>query len=131
MPGLDTNVLVRWLVQDDDAQTARAQRAIETALTARAPLFVPITVLLELEWVLRSRYRFDKTDVIGTVNALLEAKELTLQSEAAVEQALHWFRQGPAEFADCLHAGLCSHDGAPPLLTFDEGAARLPNTRLI
>lgn len=131
MPGLDTNVLVRWLVQDDDAQTARAQRAIETALTARAPLFVPITVLLELEWVLRSRYRFDKTDVIGTVNALLEAKELTLQSEAAVEQALHWFRQGPAEFADCLNAGLCSHDGAPPLLTFDEGAARLPNTRLI
>ena len=131
MPGLDTNVLVRWLVQDDAAQTARARRALETALAARAPLFVPITVLLELEWVLRSRYRFDKTDVIGTVNALLEAKELTLQSEAAVEQALHWFRQGPAEFADCLHAGLCSHAGAPAMLTFDEGAALLPNTRLI
>ena len=127
MPGLDTNVLVRWLVEDDDEQTARVQSLFESVQANEGTLFVPNTVALELEWVLRSRYQFNKATVLRTFNALLETQELEFQDEAALEKALHSYRQGGAEFADCLHAGQCGAANRLPLLTFDERAARLPN----
>lgn len=126
MPGLDTNVLVRWLVEDDDRQTLRAQKLFEAARSSQAPLFVPVTVMLELEWVLRSRYQFDKAIVLGAFNALLETRELEFQDEAALERAMHLYRSGLAEFADCVHAGICAAAGRAPMWTFDERAARLP-----
>lgn len=131
MPGLDTNVLVRWLIDDDPKQCARARRLIDAARTNETFLFVPVTVVLELEWVLRSRYGLDKTTILQTFNALLETEELAFQSEAAIEQALHLFRQGMAEFADCLHAGLCNAFDQAPLLTFDAKAARLATIQLV
>ena len=131
MPGLDTNVLVRWLVADDDGQTQRAQKLFKSAVSRQAPLFVPSTVMLELEWVLRSRYRFDKNSVLQAFNALLETQELEFQAEDALERALHAYRQGAAEFADCLHAGLCAAADRAPLLTFDEKAARQTGIELI
>jgi predicted nucleic-acid-binding protein len=126
MPGLDTNVLVRWLVEDDDRQTLRAQKLFEAARSSQASLFVPVTVILELEWVLRSRYQFDKATVLGAINALLETQELEFQDEAALERAMHLYRSGLAEFADCVHAGICAAAGRAPMWTFDERAARLP-----
>lgn len=131
MPGLDTNVLVRWLLADDDEQTDQAQRLLASAHTSQTALFVPTTVVMELEWVLRSRYRFDKSSVLSALNALLETRELEFQAEAALEQALHLYRQGTADFADCLHAGLCGAAGQSPLLTFDKKAARLPCIELL
>jgi predicted nucleic-acid-binding protein len=131
MPSLDTNVLVRWLVEDDDRQAARAQGLFESARADQTMLFVPSTVILELEWVLRSRYQFDKATVLGTFNALLETQELEFQDEAALERALHLYRLGAAEFADCLHAGLCASADRARLLTFDERAARLPHVELL
>jgi predicted nucleic-acid-binding protein len=126
MPGFDTNVLVRWLVEDDDRQTLRAQKLFEAARSSQASLFVPVTVMLELEWVLRSRYQFDKATVLGAINALLETQELEFQDEAALERAMHLYRSGLAEFADCVHAGICAAAGRAPMWTFDERAARLP-----
>jgi predicted nucleic-acid-binding protein len=131
MPGLDTNILVRWLVDDDSAHSARVQRLFESALASRTPLFVSSTVMLELEWVLRSRYRFDKAAVLRTFNALLDTQELEFQTEAALERALHLYRQGTAEFADCFHAGQCVAADRAPLLSFDQKAARLPDVRLL
>jgi predicted nucleic-acid-binding protein len=129
MPGLDSSVLVRWLV-DDERQTARAERLFESARTNQTSLFVPTTVALEVEWFLRSCYEFDKAAVLSTLNALLETQELEFQDEAAIEQALHLYRGGPAEFADCLHAGLGIAAACAPLATFDERAARLPQVQL-
>jgi predicted nucleic-acid-binding protein len=126
MPGLDTNVLVRWLVEDDDRQTLRAQKLFEAVRSNQASLFVPVTVMLELEWVLRSRYQFDKATVLGAFNALLETQELEFQDEAALERAMHLYRSGLAEFADCVHAGICAAAGRTPMWSFDERAARLP-----
>lgn len=131
MPSLDTNVLVRWLVEDDDRQAARSQRLFEVARVNETSLFVPITVMLELEWVLRSRYQLDKATVLGTFNALLETQELEFQDEAALERALHLYRLGLAEFADCVHAGICAAAGRTPMLTFDERAARLPGVECL
>lgn len=131
MPGLDTNVLVRWLVADDAAQTARVQTLFDSALAAGSALFVPVTVLLELEWVLRSRFGLAKADVLAAFNGLLEADELSLQFEASVEEALHLYRHSTADFTDCLHAGLCSGAEHAPLLSFDARAARLPTVQLM
>lgn len=131
MPGLDTNVLVRWLVDDDDDQVEQVEALFKSAIAGQTTLFVPSTVMLELEWVLRSRYGFDKEAVLQALNALLESKELEIQAEPALERALHAYRQGPAEFADCLHAGLCGAAGRAPMLTFDTKAARLPDVRLL
>jgi predicted nucleic-acid-binding protein len=125
MAGLDSNVLVRWLVADDEAQTQRARKVFEAAASGGIALFVPSTVALELEWVLRSRYRLDKAVVLQAFTALLETQELEFQAEEALERALHAYRSGGADFADCLHAGLCAGAGRAPLLSFDEKAARL------
>ena len=131
MAGLDTNVLVRWLVADDPSQTAQVRALLESGRQDGKPFFVPTTVLLELEWVLRARYGLDKPALLLAMNALLETQELDIQAEPALERALHWYRQGRAEFADCLHAGLCAAAGQAPLLTFDATAARLPQVELI
>jgi predicted nucleic-acid-binding protein len=129
MPGLDTNVLVRWLVDDDSTQTLRTLALLESARAEHEPLFVPVTVVLELEWVLRSRYQYDKATSLEAFSALLESDELVFQNESAVERALHDFRLSAAEFADCLHVGICAASGKAPLLTFDERAARLSNAK--
>jgi predicted nucleic-acid-binding protein len=131
MPSLDTNVLIRWLVADDLAQTDRVRELFETARDTQDTLFVPTTVMLELEWVLRSRYQFDKTAAVQAFTALLETQELEFQGEPALERAIHLYRQGTAEFADCLHAGQCEAAERLPLLTFDAKAARLPDVRLL
>jgi predicted nucleic-acid-binding protein len=131
MPGLDTNVLVRWILDDDPRQAARVQRLFEEVSEQQLPLFVPSTVMLELEWVLRSRYKFDKSTVLGAFNALLETQELEFQDEPALERALSLYRQASADFADCLHAGQCGSAGRAPMITFDETAARLPSVELL
>ncbi len=128
---LDTNVLVRWLLADDAAQTARVLALLDSAAAQNASFFVPSTVQLELEWVLRRRYGLDKATVLTTFVALLETRELQLQFELALEQALHLYRFGSADFADCLHAGLSEAAGRAPLLTLDAKAAQLEGVRLV
>lgn len=125
MPALDTNVLVRYLVQDDAAQAEAARRLIGRCVADGQPLFVPVTVTLELEWVLRSRYAVGKDDMLLTLSRLLSAAELRFESERALEVALHLFRQTVADFADCLHCALALHAGESPLWTFDKGAAQV------
>ncbi len=129
--GLDTNVPARWLLADDDAQTAQVQALLESGRSAGTAFFVPASVLPELEWVLRSRHGLDKPAMLLAMSASLETQELDIQAEPALERALHLYRRGRAEFADCLHAGLCSAAGRASLLTFDALAARLPQVRLI
>ena len=127
MAGLDTNILVRWLVDDDAGQSRRIAALFASAARRDEALFVPVTVILELEWVLRSRYGFGKPDILLAMNTLLETRELAFQAEPAIERALHAYRNGVADFADCLHAAACWVEGQAPLLTLDARAARLPD----
>lgn len=131
MAGLDTNILVRWLVDDDAQQSLQVEARLKLAARRKEALFVPVTVVLELEWVLRSRYAFRKHDILQAMNALLETRELEFQSEPAIERALHAYRLGSADFADCLHAGLCGASGRAPLLTLDAKVAKLPDVELL
>lgn len=131
MPALDTNVLVRYIVQDDLDQWAAAQRLIRRCVSEQLTLFVPITVTLELEWVLRSNFGFKKGEIIGALSDLLSAAELTLESERALELALDLYRGGSADFADCVHIALAAQAGEQPLWTFDKGAAKVAGAQML
>ena len=131
MPALDTNVLARYIVRDDAAQLAAVKRLISRFLAQGATLFVPVTVVLELEWVLRSNFEFSKDDVLLTLSSLFSAAELTFESERALEVALQLFRKGSADFADCLHVALATQAGEQPLWTFNKGAAKVSGAQLL
>ena len=102
MLGLDTNVLARFLVQDDPAQFQRAQRLIKRAADSGEPVFVSLLVLLETEWVLRSRYDLSKNEIAAAMSGLLDTVELCWEDEPSVEDALFVWKESAAEFADCL-----------------------------
>ena len=132
MAALDTNVLVRWLTDDDANQSAVVASLLEATAKNDARLFVPITVMLETEWVLRSRYRFDKPSVTTALDALMGVIELELQNEPALEQALWLYKQtGSPDFADCLHVALVSQACQRPFLTFDERASKRDGVQLL
>lgn len=129
MPALDTNALVRYIVGDDNAQLASVRRLIEECVSARQTLFVPVTVTLELEWVLRASYEYGKHEVMQVLASLFSAAQLSFESERALEVALQLYRDGSADFADCLHVALAAQAGELPLWTFDKRAAKVPGAQ--
>lgn len=131
MPALDTNILVRHVVGDDHAQLALVRRLIQQAIDDGQTLFVPVTVVLELEWVLRSSYGCSKDEVLRVVANLFSAAELDFESEQAQEVALQLYRDGAADFADCVHVTLAAQAGEQPLWTFDRRAAQIQGARLL
>lgn len=131
MPALDTNVLVRYLVQDDEAQLAVAKRLIRKSVREGQTLFVPVTVTLELEWVLRSSFEYSRDETMEILSALFSAAELTFESEHALEVALHLYREGSADFADCLHIALAAQAGELPMWTFDKRAGKVTGAQVL
>jgi len=126
MLGLDTNVLVRFLVQDDADQFERARRLIRREVGQNEPVLISLLVLLETEWVLRSRYALPKADILGAFSSLLEAAELQFEDEAAIEEAVFNWRDSAAQFADCLINARHRRLGCRATATFDSKAAKLP-----
>lgn len=131
MPALDTNILVRYVVRDDSAQLAAAKRLIQECVAAGQTLFVPVTVTLELEWVLRASYELDKDEVMQVLASLFSAAELNFESEHALEVALQLYREESADFADCLHVALAAQADQAPLWTFDKRAAKVHGAQAV
>ena len=128
---LDTNVLVRLIVKDDDRQTLVVAALLTQHAKRSESLFVAVTVMLELEWVLRSRYKFSKVEVIHALSSLLMTVELVFESEGPLEQALASYEEGDADYADCLHLALASAHDALPFLTFDVDASVQKGAKLL
>lgn len=128
---VDTNVLVRHIVQDDERQSTIVAKAFERHIRKAESLMVPVTVMLELEWVLRSKYKFPKSDVIRAISALLESLELVFESEGALEQALSSYEEGGADFAEYLHLAIARKEDALPFFTFDEKASKTTGAKLL
>ena len=129
---IDTNVLVRLLVRDDEAQFQAASRLVEQADAAGEPLLIGLGVLLETEWVLRSRYRLDKAAIAAIFARLLETDGVVLEYEPTAEEALYIWNQHPsADFANCLHNARAAQLRCTRFVTFDAGAARLPRGELL
>jgi len=131
---IDTNVLVRVLVQDPTAaaQCAAAKRVVAEASASGEPLLITLCALLETEWVLRSRYKVDRASMTAAVIAMLETPGIEFEHAPTVEEALYLFEQYPsADFADCLLLARATHLGRDRFLTFDAGAAKLPRVELV
>jgi len=104
MNGLDTNILVRYITQDDPEQAVQATRLIETRCTAITPGRVAHIVLCQLVWVLRRAYGYSKAQVVGVLDQVLVTAELAIENEGVAFQALDAYRDGPADFSDYLLA---------------------------
>ena len=125
MLGIDTNVLVRFLVRDDDAQFEKARRLIRREVGAGEDVFVSLMVLMETEWVLRSRYNLKKTQIMEAVSGLLDATEVQLEDEPAIEETLLIWKDSAADFADCLIGAHNRRLGCRATATFDQNALKL------
>ena len=124
MIGLDTNVLVRYVMQDDPRQSPRATRLIES-LSPDEPGFVPVVALVELVWVLSGSYGLDRTQVATVLDTLLRSKELVLDRAALVTQALNRYSAAGADFADALIERIAAAAGCSATMSFDAGALKV------
>lgn len=131
MGAVDTNVLVRCIIQDDPHQVEAVSCLRQRCAREACKLFVPITVLLELEWVLRSCLGFSKTEVIDAMTQVLQAEDLDIDREWAMDDALRLFELSDADLADCMHARIAAWEGKGLFHTFDRRAAKLPDAELL
>jgi predicted nucleic-acid-binding protein len=121
--GIDTNILIRYLVKDDPVQTPAAVRIIHS-LSFRQPGWLAITVLVELAWTLRRIYKLDRIAIAAIVEKLLGSKDMILEQREIVYQALLLYGSSRADFADCLIAVGARNAGCAGVATFDQIAAR-------
>jgi predicted nucleic-acid-binding protein len=122
MIGLDTNVLVRYIMQDDAKQAALASRLVES-LTDSAG-FIPLVVIAELSWVLSSAYSLSREQLAEALEGVLRSKEWVVEKADIVWQAVRLFRSGSADFADCLIFRSAAAAGCEKTMTFDRDAAK-------
>jgi predicted nucleic-acid-binding protein len=126
MHAVDTNVLVRLVVGDDEQQTGIAERFVSGGV------WVSLPVLLEATWTLDTVYRRDEGEIATVVEMLLKHPAVSLQCSDAVADALQEFRRRPAlGFADCLILALAKSSGHLPLGTFDRRLSRLDGTQFL
>ena len=132
MIGLDTNVLLRYLTQDDPTHSPRATEIIERRLTQQEPGFVSLVSVLEVVWVLKSLFKRSRLQIANDIEMLLAADTLEIQNEQEVYTALVALRNGLGTFEDALIGSLGAWRGCSATLTFDEDAAkRLHGFRLV
>lgn len=129
MIGLDTNVLVRYIVRDDPAQTAKADAVVDR-LDPDEQGFVSVLVVAELHWTLLRAYRFSRSDCAAVIAGLLASSELRVEDAALVRRALGRVGQG-ADLADALIGELAAAAGCTATVTFDQRAARQAGMTLL
>jgi predicted nucleic-acid-binding protein len=127
MIGLDTNVLLRYLVQDDPTQSRKAAEVIERRLTKENPGFVSLVCILEIVWVLSSLFKRSYSEIADHIEMILAADTLEVQNEQEVYQAVVALRSGTATFEDALIGALGEWWGCSATLTFDRDAAKRLN----
>jgi|SRR5580765_3767701 len=131
MIGLDTNVLVRYVTQDDAEQARLASRLLEHMLDARNPGFVDNIVLCELVWVLESGYGYAREQIAQTLQRLFEVDRIRLESPALSWHALDAYRDDGIDFSDALIALLNASLGCDHTVSFDKRAARHGKVKLL
>ena len=127
MIALDTNVVVRLLVDDDPDQCRRARRVVEEAEKRDEPLWLCDIVLCETAWVLESCYSLRRDAIAGVLKRLVRARQVQLQSSDQVATALAAYADGSADFADYLILEHAKAAGCDRLVTFDRDLHRLKN----
>ena len=130
MIGIDTNVLVRYVVQDDPRQSAAATHFIEATLGGDEPGWIASIVLCEFVWVLEAAYGYARNAIASTLQRLFEVDRFRLEAPSLAWRALDAYRDG-VDFADALIALGNEHAGCAYTATFDRGAARLRQAKVL
>lgn len=126
MIGLDTNVILRFLLQDDPTQTPQVNQILESQLSESKPGFINVATVLEVVWVLRSLLKQTPAQIATLIENLLTSDSLEVHNEQQVFEAAFALKRGTGEFEDALIGALNSWSGCSHTLTFDRGAAKLP-----
>jgi predicted nucleic-acid-binding protein len=130
MIGLDTNVVVRYIMQDDPKQSPKATSLIES-LTADEPGFISLVSIVELVWVLGFSYKLAREQIAQALGALIRTKEIVIDRAELVGKAVRVFSNTSADFADCLIERTAQSAGCSLTMTFDVGAAKAAGMTLI
>jgi len=130
MTGLDTNILIRYLTQDDPVQSRKATEIIELQLTEASPGYVSIVAMVETVWVLDRAYGLAQHEIAAAVERILQADVLVVEDEQEVFTAMTALKEGQGTFADAVIAALGTKVGCSHTLTFDQKALRLPGFAL-
>ncbi len=131
MRGLDTNILVRYLTKDDQAQWQLASNYLEAAQANDEMCLINNIVLCEVVWVLRSVYKFSKTDILKSLDKIIAGNLFTFEDEFAVQTAIEQFRQGNADFSDYLIGQSNQQSGCKETATFDQKLKNASGFRLL
>ena len=131
MIAVDTNVLVRLLVNDHAEQANKARDLFDRAAAAGEPVWIADPVLVELTWTLARTYGRGRSDIVAALHALQRNATVLLESASAVHAATDLFEQGPADFADCLLCAKAAGAGCESVATFDRGMRGLPTVKLL
>lgn len=130
MIGLDTNILVRYLTQDDPDQSLKATEIIEQRLTEENPGFVSIVAMVKIVWVLDRAYSFSAHEIAAAVERMLQIDVLVVENEQEVFTAMIALKNGQGTFADAVIAAIGARANCSCTLTFDQKALRLPGFEL-
>ena len=131
MIGLDTNVLVRYIIQDDAKQSPKATKIIETLDGVEKIGYVSLVSIVELVWVLGTSYELTRAQVAQALDSLIRAKQLKIESADQVIRALRVFKAGKSDFADCMIERSANSAGCEKTITFDVIASRHAGMTLI
>ena len=126
MIALDTNVIVRFLVEDDKAQAAAAAALIERAIDANEPLFIADVALCEVVWVLEYSYKVSRSEVVDVLGRLLHARHMTFGAPDLLVRALASFSSGKGDFADYVIREHALAAGCATVATFDRALLKEP-----
>jgi predicted nucleic-acid-binding protein len=130
MIGIDTNIIVRYLAQDDAIQSPKAREIIEQRLTEETPGFVSIVAMVETVWVLERAYGLTPHEIVGAIERMLQTDVLVVENEQEVFTAMIALKDGQGSFADAVIGALGARMGCSCTLTFDRKALRLPGFEL-
>ena len=131
MIGLDTNVIIRYVAQDEARQSAAATRLMEKSLSAESPGFVTLVTMCEIAWVLAECYAADRERIRSVLAGLLETRQIVVESAELVWRALRSWEGSAADFSDALIGEVALAAGAAKVLTFDKAAAKLASFELL
>lgn len=131
MIGLDTNILVRYITQDEPAQSKAAARLLEESCSEDSPGHIALIVLCELVWVLEDVYRYERAQIAGTLAHLLRSRELKVQGSELAWAAWRRYEKGKADFADELIGAINIAEGCEATWTFDKAAGAAAGFKLL
>jgi predicted nucleic-acid-binding protein len=130
MIGLDTNILVRYLAQDDPVQSPMATNIMQSRLSERNPGFISVVAMVETVWVLDRAYGLADQEIVAVLERMLQADTLVIENQQEVFTAAMALKEGLGSFTDALIGALGARAGCSHTLTFDRSALKMPGFEL-